>query len=67
MGKAYEYDPKHLLAYCECGFKLMETTKEDIWNGIQPQCVRCIRKKQNATNGRSRRTNSMHQLQKAKT
>lgn len=69
MGKAKEYNPKHLLAYCECGFKLMETTKEDIWNGVQPQCVRCIKRKnkKDASKGQSRRSNRVHRLQKTET
>lgn len=31
----------HLKAFCLCGAKMCDTTKEDIWNGVQPRCKKC--------------------------
>jgi len=28
-------------AYCVCGRKMVDTTPQDVWHGIQPFCPKC--------------------------
>ena len=32
---------KSFKAFCLCGRKMVQTTPEDVWNGVQPRCDKC--------------------------